>query len=256
MYTLASREYEHLHFLGASFCGNLYDFSQFFQIVRLIKSNREIDLMRHSALVTSKPFTSPMRNTIITNVLEERDLIILDGGCEVNGYASDVTRVWPVVSRFSSVQRELYEVVLRVQEECIHKIRPGVSLDDLQKVMLTSLGKELQRLNFIDSYLSENELSKQAARFFPQNVGHFIGMDVHDTAKLARGLPLQPGMEVTIEPGLYIPDTEVQLPEKYHGSGIRVEDVIVVSRDGGYVLTEMIPKTAKDIDAVLQNKSV
>ncbi|KPP67813.1 hypothetical protein Z043_113556, partial [Scleropages formosus] len=133
-------------------------------------------------------------------IIKDGELVLLDGGCEYFGYVSDITRTWPVNGKFSPAQAELYEAVLEVQMYCISLCCPGTSLDYIYSTMLTLLGQKLKKLGIIGSTASEEDARKAARRYCPHHVGHYLGMDVHDTSELSRSLPLQPGMVITIEP--------------------------------------------------------
>lgn len=264
------------------------------QILRLIKSPAEIDLIKKSAMIGAKAFARVMLSTrpglqesvlqtileyecklqgaqslafppVVaggeaantlhyvnnTQILRNDDLVLMDGGCEFNGYACDITRTWPINGKFSQSQKQLYQIVLRVQLDCIKNCRVGVSLDQLHQRMLWKLGMELQDIGIIEKRIPEVQLKKKASEFCPHHLGHYLGMDTHDTPLIHRGLPLQPGMVITIEPGLYIPKNAKHLPERYLGIGIRIEDDILVTEDGAHVLTDVCPKTVEDIEELL-----
>lgn len=175
-------------------------------------------------------------------VIQNGDLLLLDAGCEYNGYTSDVTRTWPIGGKFTNPQKELYEIVIKTIRKCIKNIRVGTNLERLNNIMLFSLAEGLQNIGLIPKFLSElEELKREASRFCPHYVGHYIGMNVHDTPLIHNELPLQSGMVITVEPGLYVPYSQ-NIPNKYKGLKIRVEDVVVVTDNEPLVLTDGIPK--------------
>lgn len=268
------------------------------QLLRLIKSPAEINIMKKSASIASQAFTKVMQNTRAgvpeshlhallnfhcriggaqrlsfppvvaggssantlhyinnTNILRDGDLVLMDGGCEYNGYASDLTRTWPVSGTFSFPQRELYEIVLNVQKICLEACQPGVSIDHLHHVMLINMGTELQGVGLIQRNLTEIQLKRTTAEFCPHHLGHYLGMDTHDTMLLHKGLPLQDGMMFTLEPGLYIPTTNTNVPERYRGIGIRIEDDILMTKAGPYVLSAELPKEVEDVEELLSQKT-
>uniref|UniRef100_A0A671NZX3 X-prolyl aminopeptidase 3, mitochondrial n=1 Tax=Sinocyclocheilus anshuiensis TaxID=1608454 RepID=A0A671NZX3_9TELE len=167
-------------------------------------------------------------------IVKDGEMVLLDGGCEYFGYVSDITRTWPVNGKFSPAQRELYEAVLEVQLACLSQCNPGISLDYIYSTMLTLLARS----------------SHAAARqFCPHHVGHYLGMDVHDTPELSRSQPLQPGMVITIEPGLYISEDDSSCPERFRGLGVRIEDDVVIQEHGGpLILSANTPKTIAEVE--------
>ncbi|XP_061567293.1 xaa-Pro aminopeptidase 3 [Cololabis saira] len=182
-------------------------------------------------------------------IIKDGEMVLLDGGCEYFGYVSDITRTWPVNGRFSPAQAELYEAVLEVQRSCLSLCSPGVSLDHIYSTMLALLGRQLKRLGILKSNTSDADVLKAARRYCPHHVGHYLGMDVHDTPELSRSQPLQPGMAITIEPGLYVCEDNDQAPERFRGFGIRIEDDVVIRDKGGpLILSSDAPKTLADVE--------
>uniref|UniRef100_A0A672Z7T5 Aminopeptidase P N-terminal domain-containing protein n=1 Tax=Sphaeramia orbicularis TaxID=375764 RepID=A0A672Z7T5_9TELE len=182
-------------------------------------------------------------------IIKDGEMVLLDGGCEYFGYVSDITRTWPVNGKFSPAQAELYEAVLEVQRSCLSLCSPGVSLDHIYSTMLALLGRQLRRLGILMAILSFYALFQAARRYCPHHVGHYLGMDVHDTPELSRSQPLQPGMAITIEPGLYISKDNDQAPKHFRGLGIRIEDDVVIRDKGGpLILSSDAPKTITDVE--------
>ncbi|KAG9343101.1 hypothetical protein JZ751_015320 [Albula glossodonta] len=184
-------------------------------------------------------------------IVKDGEMVLLDGGCEYFGYVSDVTRTWPVNGKFSPAQAELYNAVLEVQLSCLSLCSPGVSLDHIYSTMLALLGRKLRELGIIPSTASDADALKVARKYCPHHVGHYLGMDVHDTPELSRSQPLQPGMAITIEPGLYISESDKDSPERFRGLGVRIEDDVVIQEEGGpLILSADTPKTIPDIESV------
>nr|XP_015800855.2 xaa-Pro aminopeptidase 3 isoform X1 [Nothobranchius furzeri]XP_015800856.2 xaa-Pro aminopeptidase 3 isoform X1 [Nothobranchius furzeri] len=182
-------------------------------------------------------------------IIKDGEMVLLDGGCEYFGYVSDITRTWPVNGRFSPAQADLYQAVLEVQLSCLSLCSPGISLDHIYSTMLALLGRQLKRLGILKAGTSDADVLKAARRYCPHHVGHYLGMDVHDTPELSRSQPLQPGMVITIEPGIYIGEDNDQAPEQFRGLGIRIEDDIVIQDTGGpLILSSGAPKTIADIE--------
>ncbi|KAG7281163.1 hypothetical protein CRUP_032866 [Coryphaenoides rupestris] len=182
-------------------------------------------------------------------VIKDGEMVLLDGGCEYYGYVSDITRTWPVNGRFTAAQAELYEAVLEVQQACLSMCAPGVSLDHVYSSMLALLGRQLKRLGVVKDSASDVDVLKAARRYCPHHVGHYLGMDVHDTPELSRSQALQPGMAITIEPGLYISEDDTQAPVRFRGLGVRIEDDVVIRDKGGpLILSSDAPKTIADVE--------
>ncbi|XP_071330393.1 xaa-Pro aminopeptidase 3 [Trachinotus anak] len=182
-------------------------------------------------------------------IIKDGEMVLLDGGCEYFGYVSDITRTWPVNGKFSPAQAELYEAVLDVQRSCLSLCSPGVSLDHIYSTMLALLGRQLRQLGIVKASTSDADVLKAARRYCPHHVGHYLGMDVHDTPELSRSQPLQPGMAITIEPGLYICEDNDQAPERFRGLGVRIEDDVVIRDKGGpLILSSDAPKTIADVE--------
>ncbi|XP_028310336.1 xaa-Pro aminopeptidase 3 [Gouania willdenowi] len=190
-------------------------------------------------------------------IVKDGEMVLLDGGCEYFGYVSDITRTWPINGRFSSAQAELYEAVLEVQHSCLSLCTPGVSLDHIYSSMLALLGRQLKRLGILKASVSDSDVLQIARRYCPHHVGHYLGMDVHDTPELSRSQPLQPGMAITIEPGLYICEDNDQAPERFRGIGVRIEDDVVIRQNGGpLILSSDAPKTIADVERACDQRWV
>ena len=186
--------------------------------------------------------------------LRDGDLVLVDSGCEFETYASDVTRTWPVNGRFSPEQRAVYEIVLAAQKAAIDCVRPGRSYDDAHHAAVRVITDGLIELGLLSGSRDENVESERYRDFYYHTTGHWIGLDVHDVGayteadgKTAR--TLQPGMTLTVEPGLYVP---VDLPcdERFKGIGVRIEDDILCAPDGPDNLTADIPKEIDELEAL------
>jgi len=185
--------------------------------------------------------------------MQEGDLLLLDAGAEVDGYCADVTRTYPVGRRFSDRQRALYEVVLRAQEAAIAAVRPGASFDDPHQCAVTHLVDGLLTLGLLKG--SHDEALEQGTyrRFFMHRTSHWLGMDVHDVGVYHLGKSsrtLEPGMVLTIEPGLYVPADDESVDPGWRGIGIRIEDDVLVTDDDARVLTADVPTAIDAIEAI------
>ncbi|PAV25373.1 Xaa-Pro aminopeptidase [Tamilnaduibacter salinus] len=187
--------------------------------------------------------------------LNDGDLVLIDAGCELENYASDITRTFPVNGRFSDAQKALYEVVLAAQYQAIEAVQPGNHWNQPHEVAVEVLTQGLIELGILRDMTLDEAIEKQAYRpYFMHRVGHWIGMDVHDVGDYKIGdawRVMEPGMAMTIEPGLYIPPDDTNVDEKWRGIGIRIEDDVVVTRKGCRILTSDVPKTIEDIEALM-----
>ncbi len=186
--------------------------------------------------------------------LEAGELILIDAGCEYSYYATDITRTIPVSGKFSDAQRELYSLVLDVEKTIISMIKPGVMRSDLQKVAERMLCEGMVRLGILQGSVKKLLKKKKHKKYFPHGIGHYMGIDVHDSCpyktKKGKEIPLKPGMVLTIEPGLYLPKDDKKIPKKYRGTGIRIEDDILVTKEGCENLSADIAKEIEEIETL------
>ncbi|ELT89493.1 hypothetical protein CAPTEDRAFT_172665 [Capitella teleta] len=189
-------------------------------------------------------------------IVDDGTMVLMDAGCECHGYTSDITRTWPVSGCFTKEQRALYEAVLDVQKHCLKVCeRPGVTLDFIFLEMLRVIAQHLQELNLIPKDLTSHQAQTLARQFCPHHVGHYLGMDVHDTDEISRNIKLQPGMVVTIEPGIYIPlNSRHHVPAGFRGQGIRIEDDVLITSGEPHVLTSACPKNPDHIEKILSER--
>jgi Xaa-Pro aminopeptidase len=179
-------------------------------------------------------------------------LCLIDAGVEYLGYASDVTRTYPVGGRFEGAARDVYLAVLRAQELAIDAARPGVTLDEIHAIALRSLVESLVGLGALEGEVDALIEGEAYRPFYMHRTSHFLGMDVHDVgAYHVDGKPrrLEPGMCFTVEPGLYFSAEEEGTPESLRSIGARIEDDVAITDDGHEILTESIPKRADDVEA-------
>ena len=186
--------------------------------------------------------------------LNDGDLLLIDAGAEYDCYASDITRTFPVNGRFNKAQRALYDLVLAAQAAAIKKIKPGNHWNEPHDAAVKVLTAGLVKLGILKGGVAK--LIKDAAykRFYMHRTGHWLGMDVHDVGDYKVGeewRTLEPGMVMTVEPGLYIPAGSKGVARKWWNIGIRIEDDVVVTKAGCDVITDGAPKTADEIEALM-----
>ena len=183
--------------------------------------------------------------------LRDGDLVLIDAGCEWQGYASDITRTFPVNGVFSAEQRALYEVVLAAQEAAIAAVKPGASVRSPHHEATRVLCAGLLDLGLLQGSLDEVISQERYRPFFMHGTSHWLGLDVHDVGQYKHGgdwRALAPGMCLTIEPGLYIAPDNDSVPEPWRGIGIRIEDDVVVNEQGCEVLSAAALKSVADIE--------
>jgi Xaa-Pro aminopeptidase len=187
-------------------------------------------------------------------LLNDHELVLIDAGCEVEGYASDITRTFPVNGRFSPAQRDAYEIVLAAQTAAIAAIKPGNHFMDPHQAALRVLAQGMLDLKLLTGSLDGVIESEAYKRFYMHRTGHWLGLDVHDAGEYKEGdgwTTLTPGMTLTVEPGIYIrPAADV--PSQLAGIGIRIEDDVLVTTQGCEVYTSA-PKTVAEIEETMRH---
>jgi Xaa-Pro aminopeptidase len=183
------------------------------------------------------------------------DLVLIDAGAEYDYYAADISRTFPVSGRFSVSQKILYELVLEAQAAAIAKVKPGNHWNDPHDAAVKVLTKGLKTLGILKGKSVPALIKAEAyKRFYMHRTGHWLGMDVHDVGDYKlddRWRLLEPGMTLTIEPGLYIPAGSKGVAKKWWDIGIRIEDDVLVTKEGCEVLTADVPKSVAEIEALM-----
>ena len=189
-------------------------------------------------------------------LLRDGDLLLIDAGCELDGYASDITRTFPVNGRFSAEQRALYDIVLAAQQAALSKVKPEQPFNAYHDAAVAVLCQGLLDLGLLSGSLEQALEQQSYRRFYMHRTGHWLGMDVHDVGdyREADGQPvcLQPGMVLTVEPGLYVAQGLDGVDPRWQGIGIRIEDDALVTADGHEILTEGVPREAAQIEALMR----
>ncbi|AIX52083.1 proline aminopeptidase P II [Pantoea sp. PSNIH1] len=187
------------------------------------------------------------------SAMRDGDLVLIDAGCEFHGYAGDITRTFPVNGRFTPPQREIYDIVLASLHKALSMFRPGVSIHEVNDEVVHIMITGLVDLGILDGNIDELFEAQAHRPFFMHGLGHWLGLDVHDVGDYgtpSRDRVLEPGMVLTVEPGLYIaPDASV--PPQYRGIGVRIEDDIVITATGHENLTDSVVKDPDAIEALM-----
>jgi Xaa-Pro aminopeptidase len=215
----------------------------------------------YGSIVGSGPNATILHHRKNDRQMRDGELLLIDAGCEYRHYASDITRTFPVSGRFTATQREVYDCVLKAQLTAIGMVKPGVTLDQIHDrvVAILTEGMTLMGLLIVDEHADPPEVDPYK-RFYMHRTSHWLGMDVHDVGayfvtdgegkRVAR--PLEPGMVLTIEPGIYVAIDDERAPEKFRGIGIRIEDDILVTETGYENLTAACPKDPTELERICQ----
>lgn len=202
--------------------------------------------MAYQTIVASGDNANILHYESNSDVIEKDSLILIDSGAEYCYYCADITRTFPASGKLTDAQRDIYEIVLDANKKCIAKVKPGVKLSYLRKYCDEIIVAGLKKLKLIKK-------SEDGRNFLFHGVGHHLGLDTHDAVPYGKGATydndtLKPGMVITIEPGIYLDKNRKDVPAKYRGIGVRIEDDILVTRDGRRNLSEGIPKEIDEIE--------
>ncbi|MEP6859366.1 MAG: aminopeptidase P N-terminal domain-containing protein [Deltaproteobacteria bacterium] len=198
-------------------------------------------------------------NATILHYIENRckiadgDLVLVDAGCEYDHYTADITRTWPANGKFSPAQRDVYELVLTTQLGAIAMAKPGATLEQIHEYCVRSLTEGMVALKLVQGSVEELIADHSYRKFYMHGTSHWLGLDVHDAGAYTRGgkaRALEPGMVITIEPGLYIASDAPGVPDALRGIGVRIEDDLVITTGAPEVLTAACPKQIAELEAL------
>lgn len=188
------------------------------------------------------------------STLQAGQLILIDCGAEYLYYSGDITRTFPVTGKFSTVQRRIYDKVLKVQKHLVSMCKPGLPHFELQQATIRMLTEVMVEEKILKGSVEDNIKSLAYQKYYPHGTSHLLGLDTHDSGILqVRGesRPLEPGWALTIEPGLYFPANDMTIDEEFRGIGIRIEDDILITEDGCENMTKGVPKEAEEMEALI-----
>jgi Xaa-Pro aminopeptidase len=183
--------------------------------------------------------------------IADGDLVLVDAGCEYDHYTADITRTWPASGRFTPAQRRVYDAVLATQKSAVAMVRPGITIDDIHNHCVQQLTEAMLSLGLLTGTAAERVADQGFRKYYMHGTSHWLGLDVHDVGAYTREgkpRPLEPGMVITVEPGLYIALDDKTAPAELRGIGIRIEDDVAITIDGHEVLTAACPKEAEDLE--------
>lgn len=196
------------------------------------------------------------------HLLKDGDLLLIDAGCEFAMYAGDISRTFPVNGKFSEAQADIYNLVLKVQKYAIANLVPNATIQEVSDEVIHQMVKGLVELGIMQGEVHELIASQAYRQFYMHSLGHWLGLDVHDVGsyskdgtsndrnKTNRNRPLQAGMVLTVEPGIYIAKN-ASVPEEYRGIGVRIEDDVLITATGNKVLTSAVPKEIDQIEQLM-----
>ena len=187
--------------------------------------------------------------------IRDGDLVLIDAGCELEHYAADITRTFPANGKFSKEQQALYELTLAAQQAAIDVIKPGAHWNEPHDATVRVIAQGLIDLGLLSGEVQETIETEAYKAFYMHRAGHWLGMDVHDVGDYKVGgdwRVLEPGMVMTVEPGIYVSPHNTEVARKWRGIGIRIEDDVVITKKGNEVLTEDVPKRLADIEKLMR----
>jgi Xaa-Pro aminopeptidase len=207
----------------------------------------------YPSIIASGPNAATLHYINNDREMRTGELLLIDAGCEYGFYASDVTRTFPIGARFTPLQRDLYEIVLNAQLAGIEAIKPGIKFDDPHEAAVRVLVEGMCRVGLIKGPVEDALKAGAWRRYYMHRTSHWLGMDVHDVGLYRVGgesRTLEPGMVLTVEPGIYIAPDDAEAPEQFRGIGIRIEDDILVTSGGHEVMTAAVPKSVAEVEAL------
>ena len=188
------------------------------------------------------------------HLLKNNELVLIDAAAENKGYASDITRTFPVNGKFTQEQALIYDIVLSAQEKAIEFLRPGVTWDKVHEISVKEISQGLINLRILPDDIEMVINDGLYKEFFMHKTGHWIGLDVHDVGDY-EGILFQPGMVITVEPGIYISSSNKNVEKKWRGIGVRIEDDVLITSNGCEVITKKLAKKRDEVEAICSRKN-
>ncbi|MDR0247531.1 MAG: aminopeptidase P N-terminal domain-containing protein [Burkholderiales bacterium] len=226
-----------------------------------VEAELQHEFLRHGAQAAYPPIVASAENACVLHYIGNHrqinigDLLLIDAGCEYHSYAADITRTFPVGRRFSTAQKDIYELVLSAQRACFDALKPGAPFHAFHDAAERVLAQGMIDLKLIEGPLDAALETGSFKRFYMHRAGHWLGLDVHDAGHYRRGehgeapTLLEPNMALTVEPGCYIRADE-DIPAAFRNIGVRIEDDVLITRDGIDILTTAAPKSVAEVEAL------
>lgn len=208
----------------------------------------------YNAIVAGGANATTLHYVFNDQALKDGEMLLIDAGAEYNFYSGDITRTYPINGKFTPAQKRVYQKVLEVQKDLVASVRPGETREGLQKKTIDRLVDVMLDENILRGKKSDIIQSKDYFKYYMHGVSHWLGLDVHDTGVTEinnEPRPLEPGFCLTIEPGLYIPHDDQDVPKELRGLGIRIEDDMLVTVDGAENLTQACPKEVDELESII-----
>lgn len=209
----------------------------------------------YNPIVAGGPNACTLHYVFNDQNLRDGELVLIDAGAEYNYFTGDITRTYPINGKFTKEQAEVYSAILQVQKHIIEMVKPGILFSVLHSTAAEMLTDVMLELGLFSGRRDDLIAANHHRKYYPHGLGHYLGMDVHDVGRSrtrnGQQLELQPGMLITVEPGLYIPLNDQEAVEKYRGIGIRIEDDVLVTDTGCEVLTRDCPKEISDLEKII-----
>lgn len=207
----------------------------------------------YPSIVAGGANATVLHYTANEDTLRDGELLLIDAGCEVGYYCADITRTFPIGADYTKAQRRVYDLVLAAQEAACAAVRPGATVEDVHDVALRILVEGLLSMGVIEGSIAQALAADDYKKFYMHRTSHWLGMDVHDVGAYnvaGAPRPLEPGMVLTVEPGLYFAPQMEDVPDELRGIGIRIEDDVLVTDDGSRILTASVPKRPDEMLAL------
>jgi len=207
----------------------------------------------YASIVGSGPNATVLHYESNDRRMEDGELLLIDAAGELGYQSADITRTFPVSGRFTPPQRKLYEVVLDAEKKAIERCRPGVRFQEVHETALRAIVEGMIACGLVKGDPDTVIREETYKRYFMHKTSHWLGMDVHDVGRYMRdgeSRPLEPGMVLTVEPGIYVSATDAEAPAEYLGIGIRIEDDVLITDNGNRVLTSGVPKEVAEVEAL------
>ncbi|MFO0758372.1 MAG: aminopeptidase P N-terminal domain-containing protein [Byssovorax sp.] len=220
--------------------------------IRRVCRQRGAERLAYPPIVGSGPNALVLHYRDNNRKIEDGELVLIDAAAEHDYYACDVTRTFPANGAFSPAQRELYEVVLEAEQAAIEAIKPGATIDGIHAIAVRQVVAGLVRLGLLEGEVDALVESRAYRKLYMHRTSHYLGMDVHDVGLYyganGKPRPLEEGMVLTVEPGIYVAADDASAPARFRGLGVRIEDDVVVTAEGFRELTSDIPREAAEVE--------